>query len=77
MTSMTLVVSFKLNTGAIVAVEKDPTRVKIFSKDGVKQIKGIEELEQGCSHIPMAVDANDNLYLASREKGIVKCVAVN
>jgi hypothetical protein len=65
-----------LSTGAIVTVEKDPTRVKVFSKYGAKQIKGIEELVQGCSHIPMAVDANDNLYLVSKVKGIVKCVSV-
>lgn len=65
-----------LSTGAIVTVEKDPTRVKVFSKDGAKAISGIEELVKGCLHIPMAVDANDNLYLASQKKGIVKCVTV-
>jgi len=65
-----------LSTGAIVTVEKDPTRVKVFSKDGAKQITGIEELVQGCLHIPMAVDANDNLYLASQKKGIVRCTAI-
>jgi len=64
-----------LSTGAIVTVEKDPTRVKVFSKDGAKQITGIEELVHGCLHIPMAVDANDNLYLASQKKGIVRCTA--
>lgn len=66
-----------LSTGAIVTVEKDPTRVKVYSKEGAKEIKGIEELVKGCLHIPMAVDANDNLYLASQKKGIVKCVSVN
>jgi|GEM_PF-1281736 len=66
-----------LNNGAIVTVEKDPTRVKIFSKDGAKQIQGIEELVKGCSYIPMTVDSEDNLYLASAEKGIMKCVAIN
>lgn len=66
-----------LSTGAIVTVEKDPTRVKVFSKDGAKEISGIEELVQGCLHIPMAVDAKDNLYLASQKKGIVKCVSIN
>jgi outer membrane protein assembly factor BamB len=66
-----------LNNGAIVTVEKDPTRVKIFSKDGAKQIQGIDELVKGCSYIPMTVDSKDNLYLASSEKGIMKCVAIN
>jgi hypothetical protein len=66
-----------LSNGAIVTVEKDPTRIKIYSKEGAKQIAGIEELVKGCSHIPMIVDANDNLYLASGSKGVVKCVSVN
>jgi hypothetical protein len=66
-----------LNNGAIVTVEKDPTRVKIFSKDGAKQIQGIEELVKGCSYIPMTVDSKDNLYLASSAKGIMKCIAIN
>jgi hypothetical protein len=65
-----------LSSGAIVTVEKDPTRVKVFSKDGAKAISGIEELVKGCLHIPMAVDANDNLYLASQKKGIVKCKVI-
>ncbi len=66
-----------LSNGAIVTVEKDPTRIKIYSKEGAKEIAGIDELVKGCLHIPMIVDANDNLYLASRKKGIVKCVSVN
>ncbi|MCY1636557.1 DUF4369 domain-containing protein [Marinifilum sp. D737] len=65
-----------LSNGAIVTVEKDPTRIKIYSKEGAKQIEGIEELVTGCTYIPMTVDANDNLYLASQKKGIVKCVSV-
>jgi len=66
-----------LKNGAIVTVEKDPTQVKIFSKEGAKLVDGIDELVKGCAYIPMIVDANDNLYLASREKGLVKCVAIN
>jgi hypothetical protein len=66
-----------LKNGAIVTVEKDPTQVKIFSKEGAKLIQGIDELVKGCAYIPMAVDGKDNLYLASREKGLVKCVAIN
>ena len=65
-----------LSTGAIVTVEKDPTRIKVYSKDGAKQIAGIEELVKGCSYIPMTVDGKDNLYLASPKKGIIKCVPV-
>ncbi|MDE5423892.1 DUF4369 domain-containing protein [Ancylomarina sp. DW003] len=66
-----------LSSGAIVTVEKDPTRIKIYSKEGAKQIAGIEELVEGCSYIPMIADSKDNLYLASKEKGIVKCISVN
>jgi hypothetical protein len=66
-----------LSNGAIVTVEKDPTRIKIFAKEGAKKIEGIDELVDGCEYIPMIVDANDNLYLASASKGIVKCVPNN
>jgi hypothetical protein len=65
-----------LSNGAIVTVEKDPTRIKVYSKDGAKQIQGIQELVQGCSYIPMTVDSHDNLYLASPKKGLVKCIAM-
>ena len=65
-----------LSSGAIVTVEKSPTRIKVYSKEGAKLVEGIEELVKGCSYIPMTVDSSDNLYLASAEKGIVKCVLV-
>jgi hypothetical protein len=63
-----------LSNGAIVTVEKDPTRIKIYSKEGAKVIKGIEELVEGCCYIPMIVDGKDNLYLASPKKGLIRCV---
>ncbi len=65
-----------LSNGAIVTVEKDPTRVKVFSKEGAIAIAGIDEMVKGCSYIPMTVDAKDNLYLASPTKGVVRCVAI-
>ncbi|WP_321281992.1 DUF4369 domain-containing protein [Marinifilum fragile] len=65
-----------LSSGAIVTVEKDPTRIKVYSNKGAKQIEGIEELVKGCTYIPMIVDSKENLYLASEEKGIVKCCIV-
>ncbi len=64
-----------LSTGAIVTVEKQPTRVKIYSKSGARAVDGVYELVKGCTYIPLAVDSKDNLYLASPEKGVVKCVA--
>ena len=65
-----------LNSGAIVTVEKDPTRVKVYSNEGAKVIQGIQELVEGCSYIPMIVDTKDNLYLASPKKGMIKCSAI-
>ncbi len=62
-----------LSNGGIVTVEKDPTRIKIYSKEGAKKIEGIDELVKGCAYIPMTVDRNDNVYLASKTDGIVKC----
>ncbi len=63
-----------LSNGAIVTVEKDPTRVKVFSKDGAIAVAGIDEMVKGCSYIPMTADNKDNLYLASPTKGVVKCI---
>jgi hypothetical protein len=64
-----------LSNGGIVTVEKDPTRIKVYSAEGAKQIEGIEELVKGCSYIPMIVDSNNNVYLASKEDGVIKCVS--
>jgi hypothetical protein len=65
-----------LSSGAIVTVEKDPTRIKIYSKSGARQISGIEELVKGCKYIPMTSDSKNNIYLASVQSGIVKCSPV-
>ncbi|MFA5849888.1 MAG: DUF4369 domain-containing protein [Bacteroidales bacterium] len=63
-----------LSNGGIVTVEKDPTRIKVYSKEGAKKVEGIEELVKGCAYIPMIVDTKDNVYLASKTGGLVKCV---
>lgn len=65
----------RLSNGAIVTVEKSPTRIKIYSQDGARLVDGVDELVEGCAYIPMAIDKADILYLASPEKGLVKCVA--
>jgi hypothetical protein len=62
-----------LTSGAIVTVEKDPTRIKVYSKSGAAQIAGIQELVRGCRYIPMTSDSKNNLYLASAMSGIIKC----
>jgi hypothetical protein len=64
-----------LSNGGIVTVEKSPTRIKVFSSDGARQIAGIDELVEGCNYIPMIVDSKDNLYMASEKMGMMKCVA--
>ena len=66
-----------LADGSIVTVEKSPTRVKIYDKDGKaeKSVTGLGELVEGCSTIPIAVDSKGALFLASDQKHcIVKCV---
>jgi hypothetical protein len=66
-----------LADGSIVSVEKSPTRVKIFDKDGKTSAKitGLTELVEGCSTIPIAVDSKGTVYLASdTKKCVVKCV---
>ncbi len=65
-----------LSNGGIVSVEKDPTRIKVYSAEGAKKIEGIDELVKGCSHIPVIVDKNDNIYLASKNEGLIKCSPV-
>jgi hypothetical protein len=65
----------KLDNNCVITVEKTPTRIKVYSKDGAHPIDGIEDLVQGCFHIPVMSDSNSNIYLASPEKGLVKCVA--
>jgi len=63
--------------GAMITAEKSPTRVKIYNVDGssAKRIAGIDELVKGCSHIPMVADSKGNVYLASRNKGVIKCTS--
>lgn len=66
-----------LPDGSIITVEKSPTRVKIFGKDGKEStmVTGLTELVEGCSTIPIAVDSKGMIYLASdTKKAIVKCV---
>ena len=63
-----------LSNGGIVTVEKDPTRIKVYSNEGAKKIEGIDELVKGCVYIPMIVDTKDNVYLASKADGLVKCI---
>lgn len=66
-----------LPDGRLMTVEKDETRIKIYDAAGKacqQVLKDVTELVQGCSYIPMAVDASGHVYLANRVKGcIVKC----
>jgi hypothetical protein len=65
-----------LSNGAVITVEKSPTRIKIYDEAGAKKIDGIEELVEGCVYIPMTVDNKQNIYLASPEKGLVRCISI-
>jgi hypothetical protein len=65
-----------LADGGIITVEKDPTRIKVYDADGknARGIDGIENLVEGCSYIPVAIDDDGNVFLAATRKGyIVKC----
>lgn len=63
-----------LSDGAILSVEKDPTRIKIYyNENEATVIEGVRELVKGCSYIPLAVDSKDNIYLASPTDGVVRC----
>lgn len=63
-----------LPNGSILTVEKDPTRIKVYDKNGKKAevVSGVEELVKGCSYIPVAVDSKGNIFLSARTH-IVKC----
>lgn len=63
-----------LSNGGIVTVEKDPSRIKIYSKEGAKAVEGIDELVKGCAYIPIVTDKRDNVYIASYAGGLMKCV---
>ena len=66
-----------LADGSIVTVEKTPTRVKIYDKEGktCAKVTGLTELVEGCTTIPVVVDSKGSVYLASAgKKCIVKCV---
>jgi hypothetical protein len=64
----------KLKGGAVITVEKSPTRIKVYTSAGAKTIAGVDELVKGCEYIPVTSDDKDNIYLASPEKGLVKCI---
>ncbi len=66
----------KLHNGAVITVEKAPTRIKVYTEAGATLVQGIEELVDGCFHIPVMSDKNSNIYLASPDKGLVKCVVI-
>lgn len=66
-----------LPDGEIMTVEKDPTRIKIYNASGedARQVEGVDELVKGCDYIPVTVDSQGIVYLASTTKQcIVRCV---
>lgn len=60
-----------LTNGAVVTVEKTPSRIKIYSKAGVQELPLAEELKD-CKYMPFTSDKDNNLYVGAAEKGIVK-----
>ncbi len=64
-----------LKMGAIVTVEKFPTRIKLFSKNQVSLLPECEDLIR-CKYMPLISDGNDNLYVGAGDKGLIKFVAL-
>lgn len=51
--------------GNLITVEKDPSRVKLYSRDGklLQVFPKLEELVQGCQRVSIAVDSKGRVYL--------------
>ena len=62
-----------LTNGAVVSVEKFPTRIKVYSKDGVQNIPVAKELK-GCKYMPFTSDKENKLYVGASKKGLVKYI---
>ncbi len=65
-----------LKSGAIVTIEKFPTRIKLFSENDVLLLPESEELK-ACKYMPFVADSKNNLYVGAGEKGLVKYVSPN
>ncbi len=62
-----------LKSGAIVTVEKFPTRIKLFCENEVLELPESEELKS-CKYMPFISDSDNNLYVGAGGKGLVKYV---
>ncbi len=62
------------SNGAIATIEKDPSRIKIYSKHGAKLISGTDEIIHGYKYLPMIIDHKDLLYFAVPDKGLFRCI---
>lgn len=63
-----------LKYGAIVTVEKFPTRIKLFCDNEVLKLPESEELE-ACKYMPFISASKDNLCVGTGKKGLVKYVS--
>ena len=63
-----------LKSGAIVTVEKFPTRIKLFCENKVLKLPECDELK-ACKYMPFISDSEDNLYVGAGENGLVKYVS--
>jgi DNA-binding beta-propeller fold protein YncE len=54
-----------LPDGNLVVVEKDPSRVKVYTPEGkmLGTFKNLKELVKGCSQVSVAVDSKGRVYL--------------
>lgn len=63
-----------LKSGAIVTVEKFPTRIKLFYENEVLELPESEELKS-CKYMPFISDSDNNLYVGAGKKGLVKYIS--
>lgn len=68
-----------LPDGNLVVVEKDPSRVKVYSPHGklISPFKDLQELVKGCNRVSVAVDSKGRVYLGvnSGERFVLQYVA--
>ncbi len=66
-----------LSTGAVVTSETNFPRIKIYSNEGAREVKGIGHLIEDGKNFPLISDHHDNIYLAVYGKGIFRCIPEN
>jgi hypothetical protein len=67
-----------LSDGALVTVEKDPSKVKLYDSQGklLASLPGVTKLVEGCGRVPVIRDSKNNIFIAANRDGnvaVIKC----